>query len=340
MGISVIVGAQYGDEGKSKVARWFGEKYGVSHVVKIGGYTSKSTFLNNEEYVCHMLPAAANFYNSTIYLFPRCSYIILDDLWKECKDRIIGKDHILIDPYALVSVSKDDPIVCASEVKEIKDNITDIHDTLINLIASQYPYEILVEADGGYGLSTSASFSPQINRAPTMTASGIAYLLDINPSDIDDVLLVAEVTTRARRYQNSGNDLSEKDMVDRMLLSEKEGMLSNDSFTALSSELKGIDIDLIRNAYISANPDFFIVNGIDRISPDNEDSFSLTPEQHKFLHALRYDYGLHVDSVGVGPNELLHLKYRTKEDESGDNASDFVTKISEEAKDKFIDKDD
>lgn len=344
MSISVIVGAQYGDEGKSKVARWWGEKYGVTHAIKIGGYTSKSVFINNEEQVFHMLPAASNFYNSTDYLFPRCSYVILDELWKECKERIVDQSKIHIDPFALVSRTKDSETMNAVDCPEIKENLLNIHDAIINLIASDMPYEILIEADGGYGLSAEVSLSDQIHRAPTMTAAGVAYLLDINPSDINDVALVSNVTVCQRQYRSPSQILDAEEVIDRMIMSEKDEMDTINSFSALSSKLKGMDIDLVRNAYISSNPDFFFINGIDRISPNSENPFQLTSDQLDFLNAIRNEYGLSVDYIGVGPNELARLKYEIQtegelksevEGEKTDRKKSFMNKISEEANEKF-----
>ena len=60
MGVSIIVGGQFGSEGKGKVARWFSEQHQVSSVVRVGGINSGHTVIDAEGHavIFRILPTA------------------------------------------------------------------------------------------------------------------------------------------------------------------------------------------------------------------------------------------------------------------------------------------
>jgi adenylosuccinate synthase len=55
MSVSVVIGGQFGSEGKGKAAYFFARKFGAAAVVRVGGTNSGHTVIGRE-YIFRMLP--------------------------------------------------------------------------------------------------------------------------------------------------------------------------------------------------------------------------------------------------------------------------------------------
>ena len=69
MSVTIIVGGQYGSEGKGKVAHWVGMNYGCDYAVKTGTNNHENAALNNPDFKFKMFSSAVNENNTTTYVF-------------------------------------------------------------------------------------------------------------------------------------------------------------------------------------------------------------------------------------------------------------------------------
>ena len=58
LGVSIIIGGQYGSEGKGKVAFWYTNKVDASSVIRVGGINSGHTVISShgEALIFRVLP--------------------------------------------------------------------------------------------------------------------------------------------------------------------------------------------------------------------------------------------------------------------------------------------
>lgn len=80
MGVSIVIGGQYGSEGKGKVANYFVNKFNADVTMRVGGTNSGHTvYWDDKKYVLKVLPAAA-IGNESKIVIPSGQYINLDIL--------------------------------------------------------------------------------------------------------------------------------------------------------------------------------------------------------------------------------------------------------------------
>ena len=103
MPVSVVVGGQFGSEGKGKVAHWLAKTENAAIVVRIGGSNSGHTVIDddNNRHVFRHLPTACLLPNPTLIIGPG-SYIDVPVLLKEIEDVRLEASRLLISPQAVV----------------------------------------------------------------------------------------------------------------------------------------------------------------------------------------------------------------------------------------------
>src|SRR5258706_11328331 len=108
MPVSVIVGGQFGSEGKGKVAYWVCRHSGAAAAVRVGGPNSGHTVVgpNGEILVFRQLPTAAILPDTWCFL-PAGSFLDVDLTLAEINFSRISPDRVVIDPYASVITKAD-----------------------------------------------------------------------------------------------------------------------------------------------------------------------------------------------------------------------------------------
>ena len=103
MPITIIVGGQYGSEGKGKVAHALAKEMGASVAVRIGGPNSGHTVISpsGDPIIFKHLPTAAILPDVTCVLGAG-SYINPDILLAEIKVAGLSESRLIIDPNAAV----------------------------------------------------------------------------------------------------------------------------------------------------------------------------------------------------------------------------------------------
>src|SRR5687768_5831216 len=108
MPVTVIIGGQYGSEGKGKVAHFIARQSEASIVVRTGGPNAGHTVIDTTEepVVLRQLPTAALIPNVKCFLGPG-AYIDPNVLLDEIERTGLDADRLQIDPNAIVITEED-----------------------------------------------------------------------------------------------------------------------------------------------------------------------------------------------------------------------------------------
>jgi adenylosuccinate synthase len=103
MPVTVVVGGQFGSEGKGKVAHYIARKQHAKIAVRVGGSNSGHTAIDRSGVprVLRVLPTPA-LLDGVICVLGAGSYIDVDVLLSELKAAQLPPDRLLIDPNAYV----------------------------------------------------------------------------------------------------------------------------------------------------------------------------------------------------------------------------------------------
>lgn len=100
MGVPIIVGGQYGSEGKGKVALHFAQKKQASISVQVGSNNSGHTaYKDNKKYILRTLPTAV-LGSDVQAVIPSGAYFSAEDLFHEMQET--NCQNVAIDPMSVV----------------------------------------------------------------------------------------------------------------------------------------------------------------------------------------------------------------------------------------------
>ena len=222
MPVSVIVGGQFGSEGKGKVALMVARQSNVSAVVRVGGPNSGHTGIDKSgrAFILRQLPAASLHGNSFIVL-PAGSLIDVAILANEIAETGIDPRRVVIDGLATVvpdthrlaeeeaarlterlgstasgtgaalieRLSRSQGHVLARDVPELANYVRPfvaqlLRDLLVN------GKRIVIEGTQGFGLSVWHSPHYPYATSRDTTAATFVGEAEVAPHDVDDVVLV------------------------------------------------------------------------------------------------------------------------------------------------------
>lgn len=103
--VDVVIGAQFGSEGKGNIAAYLANEYDV--LVRVGGPNAGHTVVSRSgTYVYHQLPSGAKDTSAKILLGPGMT-LDVDKLLKEVRDCDITPERLFIDPQVMI-INEDD----------------------------------------------------------------------------------------------------------------------------------------------------------------------------------------------------------------------------------------
>lgn len=105
--VDVIVGGQYGSEGKGNIVHYLAREYDV--LVRVGGPNAGHKVFTEQssKYTFHQLPSGAIANKTAKLVIGAGAVIRLDTLLKEIKDLEIASDRLIIDPQAMMIDERD-----------------------------------------------------------------------------------------------------------------------------------------------------------------------------------------------------------------------------------------
>lgn len=341
MPVSVVVGGQYGSEGKGKAALEIARRAGSDVVtVRVGGSNSGHTAYDasGERRILRQLPAAA-IDGSALVVLPAGSYIDLDVLQKEIALLGLRPGQLVIDPAARI-------ITAAHRAWERDSSLSDaIGSTASGTgaaviaaaarnadrlgmdspraagIEALAPYlgcaadhlrerlnagaRVVVEGTQGFGLSVLHGEWPHATSRDT-TAAGFLAETGLSPFDVDEVTMVL----RCHPIRVAGRSGRLHDETDWPTIAAEAGadrdLTENTTVTGRVRRVGRFDPTLVRRAIGINQPTRIVLNHLDYVDWRVR-SGELTPDAVSFLQKVERSIGASVDWVGVNERDFVDV---------------------------------
>ena len=334
MAVSIVVGGQYGSEGKGKVVQWLAKSRSAAAVVRVGGSNSGHTAIapDGSSIVLRQLPTGAVLPGVLCVIAPG-SYIDPPLLHAEI-DRVgLGLDRLLIDPNAFVITEADRAEEEASGMRAAIGSTNSgtgaavrrrtlrqadtsragtceslkpfVGETVSRLRQISRRERVVIEGTQGFGLSVLHSpFYPYTTTRDTSAAGALAEA-GLSPTDVDEVVL----TLRAfpiRVGGNSGPLANETTWEELTRISGAAQPLQE--FTSVTGSLRRVahfDPVIVRRAIEVNNPTMVVMNHVDYIDATCVGREGLTQKASSFVRTTAEAIGRPIDFVGVSPDPVL-----------------------------------
>ena len=334
MSVTVIVGGQYGSEGKGKVAYFLAQEKNAEIAVRVGGSNSGHTVYDSsdEKYIFRHLPTPSLLPN-VICILPSGSYIDIDVLRSEMQKTGITPDRLLIDPSAMIITDKDRE----NEHIHLTDNIgstgsgtgaavqrrinrsKDVSFAKDEALLSPYiqptvpfmrekleqGHRIIIEGTQGYELSILHSdHYPYVTSRDT-TAAGFVSETGLSPLDVDEVIL----TIRAHPIRVGGNSGPLPDEIDWETVTQESGspehIIEYTSVTKKVRRVARFHPDVVKKAIAVNKPSSIVLNHLDYIDAKCRIDDSPTEKTCDFIREIESQLGISIGYYGFGPASLV-----------------------------------
>ena len=333
MPITIVVGGQFGSEGKGKVTLYFAEKQKASVVVRVGGPNSGHTIIDQygDKHVFQQLPVTC-MDTSITSVIPAGSYIDLEILEKELT--IYRSPNIIIDPHAVI-IQKQYKVTekvflskigstCSGTGQALKKRI-DRNDSDAVVFAKDVPFlskyifntkqyirdklsdgeRVIIEGTQGYGLSVlHGDGYPYVTSRDT-TAAGFLSEAGASPINVDEIVMV--IRSCPIRVGGTSGHLPQETTWEKIYDSmDSDTIGSRDEFFEISSVTKKkrrvayFNPLVVKGAIVANNPTKIVLNHMDYF-PKGKAS--------NFINFVEEGIGRNVDYIGIGPctNDIIDL---------------------------------
>jgi adenylosuccinate synthase len=328
MPVTIVVGGQYGSEGKGKVAHFLTVEMGASIAVRVGGPNSGHTVMSSgRPLIFRQLPTAA-ILPDVVCVLPAGSYIDPDLLQLELALAKLAPERLVIDPNAVIvgenDIARERDSILSNSIGSTGSGtgsavITRIERTDSARLANNHPAlkqyirdsgvfirdrlnrreRILIEGTQGFGLSLLHSpHYPYVTSRDT-TASAFASEAGVSPLDVDDVVMVI----RAFPIRVGGNSGPLPHEIDwEKITIEGQHRKPLVEFTSVTKKIRRVarfDPDIVRTAIRHDNPTRIVLNHLDYLDGCTRE---LTPATVRFVRDVEEKLAKRVDFLGLGPD--------------------------------------
>lgn len=346
MPISIVVGGQFGSEGKGKVALEIVRRSkGPTTVIRVGGPNSGHTAYDRQgtKWALRQMPAACVDRNVDV-VFPAGSYLDVEVLLEEVEQLRYPLDRIFVSQFAniitaehkaweqeanLVSAigstgsgvgaavmaavareARNFPLkaVHAAHYGQLERFICDDTSAFLNdkLFDGQ---RVVIEGSQGFGLSLlDGGYWPKATSRSTTAAAALAEA-GIGPRYVDDVTLVLR-SFPIRVAGDSGPLPGQTTWVDIARRAGREDDLTE--YTTVTHKIRRVgefDPGLVRRAIAANAPHRLVLNHLDYI--DEEASLSATGSRlNQFIEKVENEIGRRVDWLGFSGLSITQVKGR------------------------------
>jgi adenylosuccinate synthase len=340
MPVSVVVGGQFGSEGKGKVALEIVRRdRSVAAAVRVGGTNSGHTAIgaDGQTYALRQLPAAS-VDRSVQVILPPGSYIDLPIFKDEVNRLGLTPDQVAISPMARIITDEhkawertaglgwaigstqsgtgaavmamtarganDFPLhsVQAEEVPELEEFLKDTGFELRRLLDAGE--RVVVEGTQGFGLSLlHGGYWPKATSRDT-TAAGFLAEAGLSPRDVDDITMV--IRCHPIRVAGESGLLPGETTWEQIA---SQAGLTGDirEFTTVTAKVRRVgrfDPELVCRAIQANQPDRIVLNHLDYVDPQVRDMV-LTPKAGDFVEKVEAVIGRQIDWLGTGPAHVI-----------------------------------
>ncbi len=336
MPVSIVVGGQYGSEGKGKVALHIARESTAAQVfvVRVGGTNSGHTGMaDGETHQLRQLPASVLALRS-IAVLPAGAIIDPDIFLREVGELSLDARSVVVSPEATVISDSDkhnerasglveqigstgsgtgaalarrisrrsgEPIL-AREVSVLEPFLQDTTCLLRSGLDSGA--RVVVEGTQGFGLSLlHGGHYPNATSRDT-TAAGFLSETGLSPLDVDDVTLVV----RAHPIRVAGNSGPLKGETTWAKIAAKAGLpVSFRELTTATKKTRRVgefDPEIVKSAIASNKPTRLVLNHADYLDAGVRHGVFSKPTI-RFIHNAEDSIGLRFDLIGTGPDTLV-----------------------------------
>lgn len=335
MPISVVVGGQYGSEGKGKVAHYFAKKLGAFAAVKVSGTNSGHTVYDSKgnPQILRVLPSPSLIPGMYCVIAPGAYFqprILLEEI-----ERVgFPRDHLLIHPNAGIITEEieqaekatdlrerigstasgtgvatvhrilgDEEFVRACEVTELHDLIVDTAEIMRGWLDEGQ--HIIIEGGQGFGLSLLHCDCYPYCTSRDTTASAFVGDAGLSPLDVDNVIQVLR-SYEIRVAGNSGPMAYETtwDQVTQNAGSSRPIC----EWTSVSKKIRRVgyfDYNLVTRAVDANQPNITVLNFMDYIKEEpGYGSKQLGPNRLAFIETVEKRTGCKVTHVGFAGDDV------------------------------------
>ncbi|MFE4950406.1 adenylosuccinate synthetase [Leifsonia sp. NPDC056665] len=330
MPVSIIVGAQYGSEGKGKVALEWARRHRAAAAVRIGGPNSGHTVIWNDEPVIFKQLPTSILLPETLAILPPGAYINVRILLEELTRSAVDSSKVVIDPRAAVvtdadiaeeissgltnrigstasgtgaavarRVRRDGSLTRASDVPELQEFLGDTLPLLHDISSSQ---RVVIEGTQGYGLSVLHGMEGDFATSRDTTAAGFLSETGLSPLVVDEIVLVA----RAYPIRVAGRSGSLSGETSWQVLGERIGrpeLIERTTVTHRVRRVGEFDPEIVKRAIYANQPTHLVLNHVDYVT--SFDSQESTSRVANFLERVEESIGRRVDFVGFDDRSLV-----------------------------------
>lgn len=335
MPITIIVGGQFGSEGKGKVAHYFAKNRGVSAAIRVGGPNSGHTVIseNGVAIIFRQLPTASILADVQCIL-PAGSYIYPRLLLEELQLAKLSPDRLLIDPNAVVITERDigeeeksglrpsigstlsgtgaavvsrtqrqGNVRLARDEELLKPYIRPTTPILFEIL--RRGERVLIEGTQGFGLSVLHSPHYPYATSRDTTASGFLSEAGLSPLDVDEVVMVI----RSYPIRVPGNSGPLENEISWDKLSNESGsrtpIVEYTSVTKTQRRVARFDHEVVLQAILHNRPSHIVLNHLDYVDMESAIHLRHTENTFYFLKSVEAKINNTVNYVGLGPNKLM-----------------------------------
>jgi adenylosuccinate synthase len=342
MSLTVIVGGQFGSEGKGKVTSYLSLRDNVDIVVRCGGPNSGHTVdINGQRYELRSLPAGFVNQGTRLLLAAGC-LIDPEILLTEIKNTGTDPRRVGVDRHAgIISTADSDRestlhlrdrlgstlsgtgvavanrvlrsphFKLAKDVSELKEYLTDVS-TEVNA-ALDKAGKVLIEGTQGFGLSVYHSPHYPYATSRDTTTGGFLSEVGVSPRLVTDIIMA--IRTYPIRVAGKSGPLPNEITWEEVR--RRSGYPTDiREFTTTTKKLRRVglfDLELVKRAAMVNRPTQIALHGADYLSFTNKsaDSFcQLTESAKSFVEMVEKCIEVPVRLIGTGPSNEENI-YRS-----------------------------
>jgi adenylosuccinate synthase len=335
MPVTVVVGGQFGSEGKGKVSHLIARDTGASVSIRVGGPNSGHTVVTPEgnAVILRQLPTASILPEVTCVLGAG-SYVNPEQLLAELEWTGLTPDRLLIDPRAVVVTQADElrekesplqrnigstqsgtgsavlsriartgEVTFAESEPRLKGFVRPVVTFLRDRLKGGQ--RVLVEGTQGFGLSVLHSkYYPYVTSRDT-TAAGFVSEAGLSPLDVDDVVVVL----RAFPIRVSGNSGPLPDEITWDEVTAEAGsnspIIEHTSVTKKVRRVARFHPEVVLQAIMVNRPTRVVLNHVDHVDASCRGADALSPKASGFVDRVELLIEHPIAYVGVGPSTMI-----------------------------------
>src|SRR3972149_582211 len=342
MPVTVIVGGQFGGEGKGKVAYFLAQETSASVAIRVGGTNSGHTVIgpSSSPVILRQLPTPA-ILPDIMCVLGAGSYINPDILFDEISRTGLSHDRLIIDPNAMIisdkeqqeeensslrkdigstlsgtgaavrtRIARESTVILAKNEKRLQQFVRPAVPFLRDTLSAGE--RIIIEGTQGFGLSLlHSSYYPFVTSRDTTAAAFISEA-GLSPLDVDDIVLVL----RAFPIRVGGNSGPLPNEIDWETVTRESKnntpILEYTSVTKTVRRVARFDPNIVRQAIMVNQPTRIVLNHLDYIDTSCKHIDKLTDKASEFVNEIELLIGEKIDYMGFGPASLVERTIKTK----------------------------